>query len=202
MIQEQESTGKAEVQPDITKEVPVVDWWSAGSAAPRPNVGTVPTVVVRRSFARSRLLPGLMVLCGALAMVMSTQAWVTANFLRHMSTVDGTDKVVSSAFGINGWAALGAGAALLVLSAVMMVSDERGLRILTALVAAGTLAIAGYELIRVLQAIHYARSDASRMGPLAAELAGRAHVGYALVVLAAAAGAAFLAGLVEVGSPD
>jgi hypothetical protein len=130
-------------------------------------------------------------------MVMSTQAWITSNFLQHMSAVDGTDKVVSTAFGINGWATFSLGAALVALSAVMMASDERGIRILTSLVAAGLLAASGYELIRVLQKIHYAHSASSRMGSLAYELLGRAHVGYALIVLTAAAGVAFVASLME-----
>ncbi len=172
-------------------------WWGAGSAPHRPNVGSTPSVGSGRSYARSRVLPGLMVICGALSMAMSTQAWITSNFLQHMSTVDGTDKLVSTSFGVNGWATFSLGAALVALSAVMMASNERGLRLLAALVAAGLLAASGYELIRVLQKIHYARSVSGRMGPLAYGLLGRAHVGYALVVLTAAAGVAFFCSVIE-----
>lgn len=172
-------------------------WWGAGSAPHRPNVGSTPSVGYGRSYARSRVLPGLMVICGGLAMVMSTQAWITAHFLQHASSVDGTDKVVSTAFGVNGWMTFALGAALVALCAVMMASDQRGIRVLTALVATGLLAGSGYELIRVLQKIHYAHSVSSRMGSLAYELLGRAHVGYALIVLTAAAGAAFIASLIE-----
>ena len=178
------------------------DWWGVGSAPHRPNVGTLPSQRSGRSYTRSRFLPGLMVLCGATVMVMSTQPWVTAHFLSHTSFVYGTDKAVSTAFGIDGWATFAAGAALLVLSALMMVSEERGLRALAALVAAGTVALAAYETTRVLQKLHYTHSVSARMGPLAYGLLGRAHVGYALIVLGAAAVVAFLSSLAELNSTD
>ncbi len=188
---------------DDTAEIPVVrGWWGAGSAPHRPNVGSLPSVHARRLSTRSPFMPGLMVLCGAAIMVMSTQPWITAHFLGHTSAIYGTDKVVSTAFGINGWATFAAGAALVALSALMMVSDEQGLRALAMLVAAGAVALAGYEMTRVLQKLHYTHSVSARMGPLAYGLLGRAHVGYALVVLAAAAAVAFLASLVEVTSAN
>lgn len=183
---------------DATAEMELRSWWGAGSAPHRPTVGTIPSVGATRSLGRGRFLPGLMVVAGAVVMYMSTQAWITADFVRHASTVSGTDQVVSSAFGVNGWATFSLGAVLVALSAVMMISDERGVRALAALVAAGTVAAGAYELIRVLQKIHYAHSASSRMGPLAYQLLGRAHIGYGLVVVAVASVVALLAALVEV----
>lgn len=200
---------------ETTQEVPVTpgqavpanaattngDWWAAGSAPHRPTVGTIPVVRTNRSFVRSAVMPGLMMICGAVVMVASTMPWITANFLHHMSYVSGTDKSVATAFGINGWTSLAAGCGLVVLSGVMLLTDDRTLRIFAGFVAALTLALCLYELIRVLQQIHYARQTSSRLAsPLADTLLGHVHVGYGLVVLVAAAGVGFFAALLEGGS--
>jgi hypothetical protein len=184
------------------QEVETRDWWGAGSAGQRPTVGTIPQVVSPRSHIRSRLLPGVVVLCAGTAVFMSTQPWITAHFLRHMSSIYGTDKVVSTAFGINGWATLAAAAALVLVSALTLVSDDRALRYLSGLIAAGLAGLSAYELVRVLQKIHYARSESARMGALSTQLLGRAHVGYGLIVLAAAAGLALVASLLDASSAD
>lgn len=174
------------------------DWWAVGRAAHRPTVGTVPAVQLKKSFARSAVLPGLMMICGAVVMVASTMPWITANFLHHMSYVSGTDQAVATAFVINGWVTFACGGALAVLSALMIVSDEGALRVLSGLVAATAVGLACYDLIRVLQQIHYARQSAARLYPTLADgLLGHAHVGYGLIVLVAAAGVGFVAALIQ-----
>lgn len=204
-MQDHETTQELSTDPGQVMPAPAGatngDWWAAGNAAHRPTVGTIPAVRRERSFARSAVLPGLMMVCGAVVMVASTMPWVTANFLHHMSYVSGTDKSVATAFGINGWTSFAGGGALAVLAAVMIVSDEGALRFLAAFVAALTLAAGVYELIRVLQQIHYARQSAERLySSLATALIGRVHVGYGLIVLVAAAGVGFLASLLEGGA--
>ena len=206
--------GPAVIPEESTQEIPTSSgliasaeavngtWWAAGQAAHRPTSGTIPAVQTSRSFARSAVMPGLVMICGAVVMVASTMPWVTANLGVHMSYVSGTDKAVATAFGINGWTTFAAAAAFAVLGAVLIVTDERGVRFLAGLVGAGTLALALYELIRVLQQIHYARQTATRLYPsLSQALLGRVHVGYGLVLLVAAAGVGFLAALLS-GAPD
>ena len=174
------------------------DWWAAGRAAHRPTVGTIPVVQTNRSFARSALIPGLMMICGAVVMVASTMPWLTANFLHHMSYISGTDQSVATAFGVNGWVTFACGGGLAVLSALMIISDEGALRVLAGFVSAAAVGLAGYELIRVLQQIHYARQASARLYPsLALDLLGRVHIGYGLIVVMAAAGVAFFAALAE-----
>lgn len=174
------------------------DWWSAGNAGHRPTVGTIPDVQPKRSFARNAVLPALMMICGAVVMVGSTMPWLTADFLDHMSYVSGTDQALATAFVINGWATFAGGGSLAVLSALMIISDERALRTLTGVVAAATVGLAGYDLIRVLQQIHYARQSAARLSAsLSSGLAGHVHVGYGLIVVMAAAGVGFVCALLE-----
>lgn len=186
----------------VSAEVTDGNWWAAGRAAHRPTVGTIPAVRTSRSFTRSAVIPGLVMICGAVVMVASTMPWVTANLGIHMSYVSGTDKAIATAFGVDGWATFAAGAAMAVLGGVLVVTNDGQVRLLAGLVGAGTAALSGYELIRVLQQIHYSRQSAARLYPsLAHALLGRVHVGYGLVVLVSAAGVGFLASLLS-GGPD
>jgi hypothetical protein len=173
------------------------DWWAAGTAAPSPTRLTAPVVVhAPRPYAHSTVVPAVLVVCGAVAMAASTLPWITANFLRHTSDIEGTDGAITRAISLNGWLTFSGGAAILVLGALMVTSSERALRFLVLFIAFVTAGFAAYDVFRILQQIRDARSAATRLGPFAYSLAGHLHIGYGLVVVASAAGVALVASAV------
>jgi hypothetical protein len=142
--------------------------------------------VAHRSAIRSRVMPGIMVLGAATVLAGSTLPWLTIG----RTYFDGTSAVLSTAFGINGWVAMAAAEVLLLLAALMMVSDERAIRQLGLLAALGTAAATSYELVRVLQKVHYEKAPF------------HFHVGYGLVMAEVAALVALVAAAIEVGARD
>src|SRR5438270_1802127 len=176
------------------------DWWGAGKSTTRATQIVPPVIIYPKARVRSRVLPGLMVTSGAVAIAGSALPWITAHFLRFTADVDGTSHVITTAFGLNGWVTIAGGAGVLLLGALMMISDETSLRVLGSLFATATAGFSTYELVRVLQKLHYGHSAAVQLGPFSAYLAGRAHVGYGLIMLVSAAGVAALAALLELNA--
>ena len=131
-------------------------------------------------------MPGIMVLGAATILAGSTLPWLTIG----RTYFDGTSAVLSTAFGINGWVAMAAAEVVFVMAALMMVSEERAVRWLGLLGALGTAGVIGYELIRVLQKVHYEKRPF------------HFHVGYGLVMASIAALVVLLAAAIEVAARD
>jgi hypothetical protein len=149
---------------------------------------TLPRAVppAHRHVIRSRIMPGLMVLGAATVLAGSTLPWLTIGRVYF----DGTSAVLSTAFGINGWVAMAAAEVMLLMAALMMISEERAIRQLGLLAALGTAAATSYELVRVLQKVHYEKAPF------------HFHAGYGLVMAEIAALVALMAAAIEVGARD
>ena len=165
---------------------PTAAWWSAPGGSPQSM--TMPRAVPTpaRPAVRSRIMPGLMVLGAATVLAGSALPWLTIGRVYF----NGTSAVLSTAFGINGWVTMAAAEVVILMAALMMISDERAVRWLGLLGALGTAGVTGYELIRVMQKIHYEKA------PL------HFHVGYGLVMASIAALVVLLAAAVEAAARD
>ena len=176
------------------------DWYAVSRPGERANTLRVPELAPgrgRRSFTRSRFRPAVMVIAGATTLVGSTLPWLATKLLGHTTTVLGTDHAIIHDLSVNGWTTFAGGAAVAVLAALMMVSDEMALRLLAALIAAATAAFAIYDTFRLYQRLDHTRSQAVHLGPAAVRLASHIHLGYGLFVTLAGAGVLFLASLLE-----
>ena len=173
------------------------DWWASGKDARSVTEVNAPPVVIYPSWepSGSLLLPATVMATGATAMLMSALPWVTANSLHHYAKIAGTTEFMTKLVGSNGWLTFTGGATLVFMGVLMLASRALAVRIISALLAATTAGIAGYDIVTLSQKIHTATHSGT--GLLATRLSGHLHLGYGIIVVLCVAFAALLASIIE-----
>lgn len=164
--------------------------WAGVETAKAGQPATTPVVAGRHVF---RLL------CGVALIVGSMTSWVSISIFGHSIGVSGTNRVISTAIGVNGWITFFGGLALVLLSAAMTATPEASLRKVTAVVGLVTFAFATYDFARILQKLSGVHAPGSN-APQLQFLAPTVSVGFGLVIVFIAGVAALLVAVADLRS--
>lgn len=107
----------------------------------------------------------LLMICGVALMLGSVGSWVhvtgsVGGVAALHASVNGTDPAISSLISVNGYVTFIGGIVLLVFDGLALNSDDPFLAVLTALVAAGTMVFAIYDMFRIVQKISQVTTSA------------------------------------------
>lgn len=172
------------------------DWWGSG----RVLSGSDPAVPVRlsrtsamrpggyapRSRRRISLRSLILVPFGAGMIFGSATVWISASVGPATVSVDGTDRAISQAYGVNGWESLAAGALLAGSGLGLVAWRIWVLKLLAFIGALAGLGIGVYSLIRILHDMSSAHTKIAQHSPLATQLLGSSSIGYGLIVVVVA----------------
>jgi hypothetical protein len=159
-------TGWTEVGPDssgaaaVVTEAANMPRQAANPYAPQPAAATQVTVAPGVTVGLFLLLAsGVAMMVGSVTTWISSSTSVAAGLVDGVtfsssSAASGVDQGMSNLIGINGYITMIAGAVLLLFAGLMMVSDDRSLRIVTAFFSVASLGLSIYVVVRLLQKLH------------------------------------------------
>jgi hypothetical protein len=160
-------TGWTEVSPDTPGTVAVVmeatngPRLSANPYAPHPAAPTQAPVAPGVTLGLFLLL-----VCAVAMMVGSVTTWISSSTsisgslsgvaFSTSGAASGVDQGISNLIGINGFVTLIAGTVLLLFAGLMMVSEERSLRIVTCLFSVVSLGLSIFVIVRLIEKLRSA----------------------------------------------
>ena len=153
---------------DSEAEAPSARRYGRTGAAPSASANPYPQVAGSRPKAGPGTLSLgvlLLMICGVALMLGSVGSWVHVTgsvggvAALHVS-VNGTDPAISTLISVNGYVTFIGGVVLLVFGGLALNSDDPFLAVLTALVAAGTMVFAIYDMFRIVQKISQVTTSA------------------------------------------
>jgi hypothetical protein len=167
-----------------------------------PRMGPVrPSRIATSSALTSPATPFIVLLAGALMMIGSVTTWLTVSLGGHSLGVAGTDAAAGSGTlsSVNGWFTFTGGVVLLLVGGLMLVSAERSIRQLAAVVSFASLAYAIYDLIHILSDISNYNGFVHQ-GGLPSGLSINVTVGFGLILVLVAGVAAVVASVMAARS--